>query len=103
MGGLSRPAHVQWRHVAQSSIVPVRHAKEQWHCVGQAAGLCSESVPTGKPSAYGLRFALRNTFTAQPCGLTHTMHQAYLRSTYTFDKYTVSHRIWKTNVVPPNT
>ena len=35
--------------------------KERWHCVGQALGFCSESVPTGRPSAYGLKFALRNT------------------------------------------
>ena len=31
------------------------------HCPGQALGLCSESVPTGKPSAYSLRFKLFKT------------------------------------------
>ena len=40
--------------------------------VGQALGLCSEIVPTGKPSAYSLRFALGNNFTTQPFGLTHS-------------------------------
>ena len=29
--------------------------------VGHALGLCSEIVPTGKPSAYGLRFAFRKS------------------------------------------
>ena len=28
MGGLSRPAHLQWRHVTHNPIVPVRHAMD---------------------------------------------------------------------------
>ena len=53
-------------HVAQNSIVPVRLARNKDIVWDQALGLCSESVPTGKHSAYSLRFALRSTFTIQP-------------------------------------
>ena len=78
-GGLSQPAYVSGAPRSKELHLPCNPFKELCHCPGQALGLCSESVPTGKPSAYGTRFALGNTFTTQPFGLTQTMYHCSLQ------------------------
>ena len=65
------------RQVAQNYIVPVSLARNNDIVWDQPLGLCSESVPMGKTLTYGLRFALRNAFTTQPCGLTRIVYHCY--------------------------
>ena len=60
LGGLIWPAHVPGAPRGKEFHLPCNPFKEIWHCPGQALGLCSESVPTGKPSAYGYRFDPNN-------------------------------------------
>ena len=76
----------QGRHVTQNFIIPVCLARNSDIVWGQALGLCSQSVPTGKPSANSL---------------THTMYQT-CEWPYPLCKFLmVTQLIYWTNVLRP--